>query len=121
AENSLDEINDSFRNRLDMEMTKEKTRKDVFIGRDSPIWYRGIADGKMEQSELDNILNAFGAKKMIIGHTIFDEITYLYGRKVIAVDLEHRLNSEKGYMKGLMYENNEFFTVNNDGRKILLK
>jgi hypothetical protein len=120
AEKSLDEINDSFRSRLDMELTKEENRKDIFIGRDSPIWYRGIADGKMEQSELDNILIAFGAKKMVIGHTIFDEIKYLYDGKVIAVDLEHRQNTEKGFMNGLIYENNEFYVVDNNGLRIIL-
>lgn len=120
AEKSLDEINDSFRSRLDMEMTKEENRKDIFIGRDSPIWYRGIADGKMEQSELEIILNAFGAKKMVIGHTIFDIITYLYDGKVIAVDLEHRQNTERGFMNGLIYENDKFYVVDNKGiRKTL--
>jgi hypothetical protein len=119
AEKSLDEINDSFRSRLDMEMTKEENRKDVFIGRDSPIWYRGIADGKMEQSELDKMLIAFGANKMVIGHTIFDEIKYLYDGKVIAVDLEHRQNTEKGFMNGLLFEQNEFKVVDNKGSRIL--
>ncbi|MEI7483972.1 MAG: metallophosphoesterase [Ignavibacteriota bacterium] len=121
TEYSLDGINSCFRDRIDAELTKDGIRNDVFIGRNSPIWYRGIADGKMGQNDLDKVLSTFGANKMVIGHTIFDEIKYLYGRKVIAIDLEHRINTENGFMNALWFEGNEFFTVNDRGIKTLLK
>ena len=33
---------------------------------------------------------------MILGHTIFDEMKYLYDKKVIVIDLEHQINTENG-------------------------
>lgn len=38
---------------------------------------------------------------MVIGHTIVDKIKYLYGDKVINIDIEHRVNSENGHMYAL--------------------
>jgi hypothetical protein len=119
--NNLDEINSNFRKSLDAELTKEEIRKDVYIGRDSPIWYRGIAEGKAEQSDIDNVLDAFGAKKMIIGHTIFDNIIYLYDKKVIAIDLEHKINTDKGFMNALWFEDNEFYVIDDKGIKNVLQ
>lgn len=120
--NNFDEINSNFRKSIVAELTKEETRNDVYIGRNSPIWYRGIAELKAEPGDVDYVLDAFGAKKMIIGHTIFDNITYLYERKVIAIDLEHKINTDNGFMNALLFENNEFYVINNNGiRKALSK
>ena len=117
GEMTLDEINFNFRSRIDLKLTKEEMRSDVYIGRESPIWYRGIAENKMEQGDMDNILKQVDAKKIIIGHTIFDEINFLYDGKVIAIDLEHRENTEKGFMKGLLFESNGFFIIDDKGFK----
>jgi hypothetical protein len=118
---SLDEINSNFRKSLDADLTKEEARNDVYIGKNSPIWYRGIAEGKAEQSDVDYVLDAFGAKKMVIGHTIFDSITYLYDKKVIAIDLEHKINTDNGFMKTLLFENNEFYVIDDKGIKNVLR
>lgn len=121
AELSLDEINSNFRSRLDFDLTKEDARKDIYIGRESAIWFRGIAEEKVSNDELKFILDKTGTSKIIIGHTIFDEIKYLYNGNVIAVDLEHRNNTENGFMKGLLYENNIFYIIDDKGFKIPLK
>ncbi len=117
GELTLDEINKNFRERIDMELTKEEIRNDYYIGRESSIWYRGIAESKLEQNDIDNILIKADAKKVIIGHTIFDEIKYLYDDKVIAIDLEHRINTENGFMKGLLFQDNSFYVIDNKGIK----
>jgi len=118
--NNLDEINSNFRKSLDAELTKEEIRNDLYVGRNSPIWYRGIAEQNAEPGDVDYVLNAFGANKMVIGHTIFDSITYLYDRKVIAIDLEHKINTDNGFMKALLYENNEYYVIDDKGIKYVL-
>lgn len=117
GEMTLGEINKKFRDRIDIELTKEEMRSDFFIGRESTVWYRGIAENKLEKNDLKSILEKTGAKKIIIGHTIFDEIQYLYDGKVIVIDLEHRINTENGFMKGLLFENNGFFVIDDKGIK----
>lgn len=114
---SLERLNEESRLRIDMEMTKEEKRSDLFVGRDSPIWFRGIADGKSEGSDVERILATYGAEKMIIGHTIFDSLTYLYDKNVVAIDLEHQLNTEKGFMNGLYFENGVFYVLDDKGGK----
>ena len=121
ADLTLDDINTNFRKRIDLDMTKEDARKDIYIGRESAVWFRGIAEEKISKDELKFILDKTGTSKIIIGHTIFDDIIYLYDGTVIAIDLEHRKNTENGFMKGLLFENNKFFMIDDSGTKINLK
>ncbi len=118
---SLKEINDNIRLCIDREFEKGESQKDIFIGNESPLWYRGIADMEEKQEDIENTLNTFSSFKMIIGHTIVDEIKYLYDQKVIAIDLEHKLNSEKGIMYALLFENKEFYVIDSERNKSLLK
>lgn len=78
-------------------------------------WYRGMAQEALTQLEVDGILEAFGAEKIVIGHTIFDEITLLYNEKVIAIDLAHGKNFKNGFMNGLYYENNQMYEFHTNG------
>lgn len=78
-------------------------------------WYRGMAEKALTQQEVDGILQAFNAKKIVIGHTIFDEITLLYNEKVIAIDLAHGKNFKNGFMNGLYYENNQMYEFHTNG------
>lgn len=121
ADLTLDEINSNFRSRIDMDLTKEDARSDIYIGRESAVWFRGIAEEKMSKDELKFILDKTGTSKIIIGHTIFDEIIHLYDGNVIAIDLEHRKNTDNGFMKALLFQNNNFFVIDDSGSKALLK
>ncbi len=118
---SLNEINDNIRISIDRKFEKGESQKDIFIGNESPLWYRGIAYMEETQEDIENTLDAFSSSKMIIGHTIVDEIKYLYDQKVITIDLEHKLNSEKGIMYALLYENKEFYVIDSERNKTPLK
>ncbi|KXK01642.1 MAG: diadenosine tetraphosphatase [Chlorobi bacterium OLB4] len=114
---SLQEINDSIRKCVDIEFDKDQQRSNVFIGSVSPLWYRGIAKQEETQYDVDNTLLHFKADKMIIGHTIVDEIKYLYNQKVIDIDLYHRNNSDRGEMHALWIEDGKFYSIDNYGVK----
>ena len=115
ADFPLSRINAEARKRIDIQMSKDDLKKDLFIGRFSPVWFRGIAEQRLSPAAVDSILYAFSSAKMIIGHTIFDSVTTLYNNKVIAVDLEHQLNSDSGFMKALFIENNIFYIIDDKG------
>jgi hypothetical protein len=52
-----------------------------------PIWYRGYFSGTdFNESKLDSILNYYGKKHIIVGHTTIQTITSLYNYKIIGVD-----------------------------------
>lgn len=118
---SLQQINDNIRNTIDKNFDKGKQKEDIFIGNESPIWYRGISTEKEAQKDIDKTLERFKSDKMIVGHTIVDKIKYLYNGKVIDIDLEHKQNSDKGKMYALWIENNNFFSVDNNGIKTKLE
>jgi len=114
---SINEINENVRKRIDKALTDNKLTHDIFIGNEGPLWYRGIATGKESQQGVDATLAHFKAGKMIIGHTIVDEIKYLYNQKVIAIDLDHQENTDKGNMFALWIEKGKFYSISNTGHK----
>lgn len=114
---SLQDINDNTRMSIDKPFPKTEEGNDIFIGKESPIWYRGISTEKESQENINNSLSRFKANKMIIGHTIVDKIKYFYKGKVILIDLEHKENSEKGKMFALWIENNNFKITDQNGTK----
>lgn len=118
---TLTDINNNMRSVIDTQFEKGKQSNDIFIGRQSPIWYRGIANGEETQDDIDKTLSSFKSSKMIIGHTISEQMKYLYNQKVIAIDLDHQDNSEKGIMYALWFENGKFTVTNQNGVKTLLK
>lgn len=119
---TLQQINENIRTNIDKTYQEEEDhRDDIFIGNRSPLWYRGISNQEEEQEDIEKTLLAFKARKMIIGHTVMDEIKYLYNQKVIAIDLEHQDNSEKGRMYALWIENGVFYSIDHNGVKSALK
>jgi hypothetical protein len=119
---TLQSINDNIRTSIDKSYAKEEDqRDDIFIGNKSPLWYRGLAKEEENQADIEKTLDKYKATKMIIGHTIFEEIQFLYNQKVIAIDLEHKANSDKGKMFALWFENNDFKITDQNGTKTALK
>ncbi len=75
-------------------------------GSNGPIWYRGyFEDDSFSLEKLDVILDHFEALRIIVGHTSFDEIKFMFEGKVIAID-----SSIKNGMTGqvLIYDNGNF-------------
>lgn len=118
---TLTDINNNIRSSIDKHFNKGEASKDIFIGSSGPLWYRGIVNESETQNDIENTLSAYNSSKMILGHTIVDSMKYLYDRKVIAIDLEHQENSDKGIMYALWFENGNFFMIDNNGLKKELK
>lgn len=54
-----------------------------------PLWYRGlvIPDGAGAEEELDIVLRAYGARRIVVGHTpVLDGIAILHGGRLIRID-----------------------------------
>lgn len=119
---NVGEINGHLRLIMDKPFDSTSTYADSLILRkNGPLWYRGIAMSELTSDSLNGILQHFDAEKVIIGHTVFDEITNLYDGRVIAIDLDHAENHRKGFMKTLWFERSRFSVINNKGSLTPLK
>ena len=59
-------------------------------GNEGLTWYRGYVQAPTaSESDLDTILAAFGAKRIVVGHTIVKEIGLTLGGRVLTVDVHH--------------------------------
>lgn len=88
---------------------------------ESPYWYRGMAEESMSKEDVATALKKFNVDKVIIAHTILGEIKYLYNKQVIAIDLPHQENSDKGFMNALWYEHGRYFIIDQKGKKTILQ
>ncbi|MDO4881236.1 MAG: metallophosphoesterase [Capnocytophaga sp.] len=79
----------------------------------SPIWYRGFGKQTIDKEEFNYIRQRFGADKFVIGHTLHQEISYLYDQKVIDIDVDHA----QGITQGLLIENGREYKVDILGNK----
>jgi hypothetical protein len=78
-------------------------------------WYRGMANEVLTQQQVDTTISNFGGDMVVIGHTVFDDITLLYNDKVVCIDLDHKDNYMHGFMRALYYENGKIYSFHTDG------
>jgi hypothetical protein len=82
---------------------------------DGIYWYRGMVDEELSQQQVDNILDNFGVRRVVLGHTKDNTIRSLYEGRVIAIDMYHVDNFENGFMEALQFELGCFYLFNTDG------
>jgi len=89
-----------------------------FFNDTSPFWYRGyFIDPKATESQVDSTLSLYYCKKIIVGHTIVDNISSLYQGKVIAIDVdEHQGNNQ-----ALLIKNKKLYKIDLTGQMQLLE
>jgi hypothetical protein len=102
----------------------DKTTRFLY-GSQGPLWYRGLVLDteqypSIKQKHLDEILDYYKAKKVVIGHTTVNNISKTYEGKVIRVDVLHGTTKFSGRTKGLLIENGIEYIVDDLGVKIPL-
>lgn len=59
-------------------------------GNEGVTWYRGyVQEPVVSESEMDTVLAAFGAKRVVVGHTIVPRVGLALGGRVLTVDVHH--------------------------------
>jgi hypothetical protein len=91
--------------------TKEETAHDSVLtflrGSDGPIWYRGyFRDEELDRKQIDQILNYFMVKNIIVGHTSQESIVSLFRNKIFGIDSSIK-NGKYGEV--LIYDKGDFF------------
>lgn len=97
-----------------------------YINIESPLWYRGYFSDwgnykKATQTEVGAVCKYYGVNKIIVGHTIVDEIKTHYNGKVIGIDVQRNHDNKKQKPSALLIENDQYFAVDEHGRKFPIK
>lgn len=124
---SLDSINEKTRERyskfvIPMKDSERKEDELLFSSENSPYWYRGYFKENPTLESIDSVLNHFGAKRIIVGHTVQGSVRSLFEGRVIAIDVKHPQEEWGSYFpapksEGLLIENNTLYRVNDKGEK----
>lgn len=62
------------------------------------------------------LMDRYKAKHIIVGHTIFKDISTFYNGKVIGVNVDNKENREKKAPgRAMLIENNQYFVVGDKG------
>ena len=81
-------------------------------GQNGPMWYRGYFAGNLKMHEVKRVLDLYGAKRVVVGHTIVPNVSGLFDNRVIAIDVKHCTALEDGTSNALLMMNGQFMAVN---------
>ncbi len=114
---SLAEVNRISRQYIGREYDEipDANGKLVFDQKYGIFWYRNAAKNQLTAEQVALVLTYANAKRMVVGHTLQNEITGLYNGQVICVDLYHEENVRIGLMKTLLIESGRCYGINSKG------
>lgn len=108
-------------------LTKEERKKapgeiPFLFATYGPVWYRGMVHSAdkyhpLYPEDLPEVLDKYGAARLFVGHTIFDDISTFYGCRVIAVNVDNKENREKERGRGVLVENGKVYVIYDSGEK----
>lgn len=103
----------------------DKTQELLTSSQTAPYWYRGYYKNDLSQEAIDIGLNKFGAKTVIVGHTVQAKVNKKYNGKVIGIDVKHPSDYYEYFPKrtseGLLIDNGTYYRVFNNGETKALK
>ena len=91
-----------------------------------PVWYRGMvcADEKYDPltpEQTGALLRRYDADRLLVGHTIFPDISTFHDGRVIAVNVQNELNRRKNRGRAVLIEGSRISVVGNRGVKRVLE
>ena len=120
---SIPTVNEEMSKALFMGKHERKQRSELtafLYGNNGPIWYRGLVRDNEKYNPipagaLKQILKRYKVKRIIVGHTIFDDVSSFHDKRVIDVNVNNAKNQEKGLGRGLLIENKKYKIVGDKG------
>lgn len=88
----------------------------MVFAKSGPFWYRGFFN-ELNSDEVRKILDQFGAKQVVVGHTIVDDISTLHDGMVYAIDVKHSDKVKNAQYNAMLIEDGVFFKVNPLGKR----
>lgn len=120
----INTVNETMSKALFMDKKKRSALSpltDFLYGSYGPIWYRGLVRDKekyhpLSADTLQLLLNRYQVDRIIVGHTIFDDITKFYKGKVIGVNVDNEKNRKHKRGRALLIEPRGCFIVGDKGK-----
>ena len=99
---------------------KQSMHLNFLYGNKGPIWFRGMVSDKeryfpIAPTDVKLVLRYFKVKRIIVGHTIFPEISSFFNQKVVAVNVDNKKNRKKHRSRAIVIEKNRIYVVKDDG------
>lgn len=120
----INSINTLVRDNLDtpMETIKQDDLLALLFYKNGPFWFRGYFPSDEDFTQLETpvvqqTLDYFKVKHIIVGHTTLQEVTPLFDKRVIATDSDIK-SGDKG--EALYWKKGKFFHATVEGKKILI-
>jgi hypothetical protein len=114
------EVNSTVRAALAPDAVDSATAQ-LVMGSLGPLWYRGYFAAQAgfpaaTMEDIDLTLKTFGARRILIGHTIVPTVTPLYAGKVIAVQVQPRRDDAgQASFESVLIRNGELWQAKVDG------
>ncbi|WP_420580739.1 metallophosphoesterase [Reichenbachiella sp.] len=106
-------------------LNREKNEDLLIDSQTAPYWYRGYFYSDLSHEKVKHGLDQFGAKTVVVGHTIQSEVNRKYNGKVIGIDVKHPADHYEYFPKieseGLLIENGNYYRILANGKAIELK
>ncbi len=129
---NMDDINRLIRDNLDtpLETIKEDELLTFLFFKNGPLWYRGyfpdeedsISDEerfeRLETQAVQQILDYFKVKHLIVGHSTQKEVTPLFDRRVFATDTGIKRGNEG---EALFWNKGKFYRATVEGEMVRIK
>jgi len=119
----LKQLNALARTSIDVPAASQSTlEKQMTQPPGSPDWYRGLVLEEPAEEDVAQVLDAYAATRMVVGHTPVESIRELYHGKIIAIDLPHQERTDKGeVLQALWLDGNKLSVMNSQGQKSALQ
>jgi hypothetical protein len=128
SERSIEEINTIIRTgyrRAYFPKAEGDEHRLLHSSRTGPCWYRGYFKEDLTPEEVTASLEKFGAKDVVVGHTLQYRVKTHFGGRVIAIDVkhpsDHEMNWPHGSSEGLLIEQGNYYRLREDGSRTKLK
>lgn len=122
---SIERANETLRQFISDDATATE-HTEFLIDKNGPLWYRGLVVDhgdyeKITERMVDDILDFYGVQKMVIGHTVVENISSDYHGKILRTDVLHPDMKLTEASQALLIEDTKLYCVNGRGtrRKIL--
>ena len=91
------------------------------FGNDGPVWYRGLVrdEARYDPMSADSLrlcLSSYGADRVFVGHTIFDDISIFYDGLVIDVNVDNEINRDARRGRAVLIEGGTLYVVGDEGK-----
>lgn len=106
-------------------MGKEERRAlsdltNFLYGNSGPIWYRGLVRNAAKYKPiptdiLTQMLERYEVERIVVGHTIFDDVSTFHDGRVIDVNVDNSKNRKYGLGRGLLIDGEKYMKVGDCG------